>query len=670
MDAFGGTIGKHKKGGLVYTLKERCMVCYTCVRECPGKAIKIRNGQAEVIEERCIGCGNCVKVCSQKAKVYRESIEDVLEILENNDDVAACLAPSFPAEFQDISDYKILIGMIRKLGFKYVNEVAFGADLVSLKYKELLTNPGNKRYITSDCPAIVTYIEKYQPNLVENLVPIVSPMVALSRVLKKQHGEGVKIVFIGPCIAKKDESEEVNSVITFGELRAIFEMKGINSDNAEASNFDQPYSGKGAIFAISRGLGLTIDLHKDIYEENIIVAAGKTDFQEAIKEFDSGILSNHHLELLCCQGCIMGVGVTSSGKPYAKRALINNYVTNKLKNLDLKKWKEDIEHYKDINLSRTFRQNDTRMPIPENEKLEEVLQKMGKFNESQHLNCGACGYETCKEHAIAIINSLAEDEMCLPYTIEKLHNSVVDLALSNNKLASVRQDLRHSEKLAHMGQLSAGVAHELNNPLGVIIMYSNLLLENCIKEDETRKDLELIVQQAERCKNIVGGLLNFARKNKMRYEQINVDELIELCTSSIIIPDGIKMEIIKNVKTGRVFIDREQIVQALSNLLKNGVEAMGVKGKLEFSVTENDSTLNFTIKDNGTGIKKQDMDKIFNPFFTTKDIGKGTGLGLATTYGIIKMHKGKITVSSNADKNSGETGTTFKISIPLNTQYN
>ena len=153
---------------LVYTIKELCRTCYTCVRECPAKAIRIVGGQAEVIDERCIACGNCTKVCSQGAKVFLNTTDRVLKLLDTRKNVAALLAPSFPAEFQEIADYRNLIGMIRMLGFRYVHEVSFGADLVARRYKELV-DAGNQYYISSDCPSIVNYIKHYHTNLVENL---------------------------------------------------------------------------------------------------------------------------------------------------------------------------------------------------------------------------------------------------------------------------------------------------------------------------------------------------------------------------------------------------------------------------------------------------------------------------------------------------------------------
>ena len=222
---------------LVYTVKDRCRVCYTCVRECPVKAIRIFNGQAEVIAERCIACGNCVRVCSQDAKVFIDSREQVKILLKGNRPVYAIIAPSFPAEFTEIKDYKILVGMIRTLGFDKVLEVSFGADMVAKEYNKLLGQNGRKHYISSDCPAIVNYIENYHPNLVSSLAPIASPMVALCRVIRKKYGEEPLIVFIGPCIAKKAESDEIDEAITFRELRKLFQEFGITPEKAEPASF-------------------------------------------------------------------------------------------------------------------------------------------------------------------------------------------------------------------------------------------------------------------------------------------------------------------------------------------------------------------------------------------------------------------------------------------------
>lgn len=653
---------QHKK--LVYTVKELCRVCYTCVRECPAKAIKIVNGQAEVIPERCIGCGNCIKVCSQDAKVFILSRLEVKQLLQSGQKVVAMVAPSFPAEFSEVKDFRQFVGMVRALGFSHVFEVGFGADLVANAYKKLLNDKDGKGYISSDCPAIVSYIRYYHPDLVKHLAPLVSPMVAMLRVVKQMLGNDVKVVFIGPCIAKKAESAEVDEVLTFRELRGMLDHAGIDFQTVTPSNFDPPRAGRGAIFPVSRGLIQTVNILDDIVEGNVLVAEGRIGFQEAIKEFESGNLQNQNLELLCCEGCIMGPGMTAGGKRFERRTYVSSYVQHKLQPEQKKEWETHFNEFANIDLTQSFSSNDRRMPLPSEEQVNKVLASMGKFSPRDHLNCGACGYDTCLEHAIAIVEGLAEVEMCLPYTIEELHDSIKDLAISNETLAKVQQALKHSEKLAHMGQLSAGIAHELNNPLGVVLMYSNILLDECPPTDPLRQDLELISAQAERCKKIVSGLLNFARKNQVKLEEIDLKKLAEDSLASVVKPDNIKTGVICRGSNLKANLDYEQMMQVLTNLNKNAIEAMPNGGTLVVEVEATDTEVTFSVRDTGVGIPEEHMDKLYTPFFTTKGIGKGTGLGLATTYGIVKMHKGRIEVESNTDAHRGQTGTIFRIILP------
>ena len=650
---------------LVTTDQEKCKACYTCVRECPVKAIKIINGQAEVIASRCIGCGNCTRVCSQNAKVFLDTTDEAGEIINGDATRVACLAPSFPAEFCEIKDYRILVGMIKKLGFDHVVEVAFGADLVAHEYQKILDAEGPDDTISSDCPAVTYYVQYYYPDLAKSLSRVVSPMVATARVVKDLYGMDCKTVFIGPCVAKKAESAEIDVVLTFIELRKLFSQKGITADNVQPSEFDGPIGGKAAIFPVTRGKLHSVDKSGDICEENIFVASGRVDFREAIKEFKTEPLSTKHLELLCCEGCIMGPGMSKGGNHFSKTANIRNYVREKLDKLDFQEWGKNFNYYKDFDYSRTFISDDRRNPLPSNEEIEAVLQRIGKFSLQDQLNCGACGYDSCIEHAMAIISGLAETEMCLPFTIDKLHKSIQELNITNEKLASARQSLIQSEKLATMGQLSAGIAHELNNPLGIITMYSNILLEDHKDNDQICNDLKLIAEQAERCKKIVGGLLNFARKNQLNYSIVNIDQFVEHSVDSIIIPENVKVTFKSDLTDNSVSIDPDQWMQVLTNIEKNAIEALPAEGGvLNISLYETDDNVIFSFSDNGSGISKENMDKLFTPFFTTKPIGKGTGLGLSLIYGIVKMHRGHVSVNSNSDNEKGPTGTTFKIQIP------
>ncbi|HBG71000.1 MAG: hypothetical protein A2W93_03140 [Bacteroidetes bacterium GWF2_43_63] len=649
---------------LVYTVKDRCRVCYTCVRECPVKAIKIINGQAEVISSRCIGCGNCTKVCSQGAKAFIDTTKGVYELLKSDQKTIALVAPSFAAEFSELPDYKILIGMLRKSGFHHVVEVGFGADLVAVEYKNVMDDPDGEKTISSDCPAIAYYVRHYHPELTDALAKIVSPMVAMVRIVKKKYGENVRTVFIGPCIAKKAESSEVDHVITFKELRQMFSALDVKAESSTPSDFDPPKAGRAAIFPVTRGKLHSINKSDNICNENIIVASGRVHFREAIKEFEEDLNRSQHLELLCCEGCIMGPGMTSSNKIFTKTTNIRNYVREKLQNFDKDEWKKEFDEAQSIDFSASFTPADRRIPIPSTEAIAAVLQNIGKTKPEDHLNCGACGYDTCVEHAIAIVEGLAETEMCLPYTIEKLHHSITDLNSSNEQLASAQQSLKQSEKLANMGQLSAGIAHELNNPLGIITMYSSILMEEASADSPVRKDLELIVEQADRCKKIVGGLLNFARKNQVNLVETNIVTFTHHSIDSIIIPDNIKIEFQSNLTNPYAWIDNDQWMQVLTNIEKNAIEAMPEGGILKIDICELDDEIEFSISDTGVGISKENLDKIFTPFFTTKPIGKGTGLGLPLIYGIVKMHNGQVNIETNDDPAQGQTGTCFKIKIP------
>jgi signal transduction histidine kinase len=360
----------------------------------------------------------------------------------------------------------------------------------------------------------------------------------------------------------------------------------------------------------------------------------------------------------------MGPGLSKNGKQYNRRSLVSNYANSKMQNIDMAKWTAAIDEFSELDLSVVHRNEGGPIEDLTEKDVSDVLLKMGKKTRKDELDCGACGYETCVEHAIAIKKGLAEVEMCLPYTIEKLHKSVKDLALSNEKLSSMRQALKQSEKLAHMGQLSAGIAHELNNPLGVVIMYSNILLDEAPDGDPVKDDLKLIVEQAGRCKKIVAGLLNFARKNQVNHQHVSIKDLVNHSLDSIIVPSKVKILINDETTNPDAMLDVEQMMQVITNLVKNAIDAMPQGGSISIKLEDTLSDVFFIFSDTGTGIREEDRAKIFEPFFTTKSIGQGTGLGLATAYGIVKMHKGQITVESNNDPAKGPTGTTFRIALP------
>ncbi len=651
----------------IQTVPERCRVCYTCVRECPAKAIRIIDGQARVIHERCIGCGNCVKVCSQNAKQVVDSIPRVRNLLAEDRPVAAVIAPSFPAEFTEW-EHTTLVGMMRALGFDWVAEVAFGADLVARDYKELLAST-EAPMIATTCPAVVLYVEKYVPDMLHALSPVVSPMVAMSRVMRSLHGPDIRVVFVGPCTAKKGEgvdesvSGDIDAVLTFRELHQMIDEAVLVPDLVEKTDFDPPHAGHGALFPLCGGMLQAAGIEEDLVACDVVSANGD-HFTTALREFASGDMQTQLLEVLACDGCVMGAGMSTEASLFRRRGQVSNYVRNEITARDVATWQENMTRFADLDLRRGYSNKDQRLDIPEGDDVVGILRRMGKFRPEDELNCGACGYDTCREHAIAIHKGLAESEMCLPYTIDRLNETVGELAKSNDELATTQEALMQSERLASMGQLAAGIAHEVNNPLGVVLMYAHLMLDDLDSNSRYRKDAAMIAEQADRCKKIVAGLLHFARQNKVLREPTDVGDLIARAIRAVVTPANVTVTIDNQLENSIAELDADQMLQVLTNLISNAYAAMPDGGDLTVSARGENGHICLSVTDTGTGVLPEYRAKIFEPFFTTKQIGKGTGLGLAVTYGIVKMHRGDTRLESNRDPADGPTGTTFFVTIP------
>ncbi|MHB0997460.1 MAG: [Fe-Fe] hydrogenase large subunit C-terminal domain-containing protein [Elusimicrobiales bacterium] len=652
---------------LVSTIKERCKACYTCVRGCPAKAIRISAGQAEVIKERCISCANCVLMCSRGAKETKQSLSAVKALLKSGTPVAAAIAPSFPVEFGGIDPLR-LAGMLKSIGFKYVCEVAFGADMVSLQYRKLINDNPGRKFISTACPAVVSFVEKYHPALVGSLAPIVSPMVAEARVIRDLYGKDVKVVFIGPCVAKKGETArntaDIEESVTFTELRALFKEAGVDRNSALDAQFDPPHPAKGVLYPMGGGLLNSAELEEDLLSGRFLSSEGLENFPEVLKNLEHGDIDADFIDLLCCNGCIMGPGISVKSSKHAREAALRRYAKKSYFSVKLADWEESVRRFRGLDYSASFQADDRRMKLPGADALKAVLEKLGKTNPEDELNCGACGYPTCVEHAVAIIRGIAESEMCLPYTIDRLKSTADELTVSYNQLAKTKQALMQSEKLASMGQLAAGVAHELNNPLGVVLLYAHLLAEQCDKDSRTFADARMITEQADRCKKIVGGLLNFARKNKPFFRQTSLVKLVDNYFKTAPLPPSVALRLDLSPEDLQAEMDPDQIIQVLTNLVTNALEAMGGGGSLTVGTFAEGSSVCFSVRDTGCGIKPENIRKIFEPFFTTKQIGKGTGLGLAVSYGIIKVHRGNITVASNSDPAAGPVGTVFAVKLP------
>jgi two-component system, NtrC family, sensor kinase len=655
---------------VVSTIKEKCRRCYTCVRKCPAKAIKVEEGQAKVVKERCIACGSCIKVCRQEAKAVRDSIQQAKEFLAHGEGAIACLAPSFPAAFPQTKPGQI-ISALKVLGFAEVMEVAFGAELVARAHARWARKNKNKFFISSPCPALILYIKKYFPSLVPHLAPIVSPMVAIGRMIKRAYRPEAKVVFIGPCIAKKAEiddpevSQDVDVVLTFSELEEMIKEKGIALEKLPESDPDGPTPNLGRIFPVPGGLLRTAAMREDICQNQILTTEGKDACTQILNELLDGAVEAQFLDLLFCEGCINGPAFPNELSVFARKELVANYAKMRLAKERETKNSADLRKYGRINLKRTFSVEDRRLPTPSYEIIREILRRTNKIRTEDELNCGACGYNSCQEKASAVYWGLAENEMCLPYLIDQLEENLNRLAQSHRELTETQQQLIQSEKMASVGQLAAGVAHEINNPLGTILLYSHMLLEKLESQDARRDELDTIAKEAARCRDIVRGLLNFARQRKLQVEDIDLNKILyEALAVAAKQPSFQMVKIIQDLdpKLPLISGDPVQLKEVFANILSNAGEAMPDGGEVRvFSrFPDSGNQIEVVIHDTGHGIPPENLNKIFMPFFTTKKIGKGTGLGLAIAYGIIKMHRGSIEVESKK-----EEGTLFRVKLPL-----
>lgn len=395
--------------------KAKCKDCYKCLRECPVKAIKIENHQAKIIKERCILCGKCTRICPQNAKSVHSSKEEVLELIKNNEKVIASVAPSFVSNF-GIDDFSIMKIALCKIGFYDAQETSIGANVVTQEYKKMLESGKFKNFITSACPSINRMIQIYYPELLKYLAPVDTPAIAHAKMIKQEE-EDAKVIFIGPCIAKKMEAKEsqvIDGVLTFEELVEIFTDKNIdlNMISKLPIKEENKVANKAKFYPISRGIIKSFDVLPEGYE--YIAVDGVERCFDILNNLDT--LSGVFLELnSCAHACVNGpCSLTTQEDSIKSNKSIRNYVNKEIKNCGTQ---SEIDYNIDISTEhKKLRIND----LPGTDKeIEAILAKTGKLKPEDELNCGVCGYSTCRAKAWAVLNGYADIDMCLPYMRKK-----------------------------------------------------------------------------------------------------------------------------------------------------------------------------------------------------------------------------------------------------------
>lgn len=394
----------------VYTLKNECHDCYKCVRKCQVKAIKIQNGSASVITEKCIACGHCVIECPANAKRVRNDIDKVKTLFIAKKKVFVSLAPSW-AGIYDLEPKK-MIALLKYLGFSAVSETALGAEEVSIETAKWLKEQDKGLFISSACPVIVDYVRKYEPNYTKNITPFASPALTHAKYLKSLYGNDIAIVFIGPCIGKKNESDRhpelIDVALTFDELNYWIKDDFVNIEEISVSEDDKfvPHAAnEGSLYPIEGGMNETIRLSGIDKDTVLMTISGLKPFRHALSSFKKTNKKIFVEALSCETGCVKGPCRSSKKSGIS----ITSDILSKVK------FREVIPSNPTTVVEVTYEPEYTEKHEYSPDEIAEAMKRIGKTREEDELNCGGCGYRTCRDLACALISGNAETSMCVSY---------------------------------------------------------------------------------------------------------------------------------------------------------------------------------------------------------------------------------------------------------------
>ena len=388
--------------------KSNCKNCYKCIRHCPVKSIRFSGNQAYIIGNECILCGQCFVVCPQDAKQIVDETEKVKVLLQSGAPVYVSLAPSFVANYEGVG-IGAMRDALKALGFADVEETALGATIVKREYDRMINEEDRDIVISSCCHSINLLIQKYFPSELPYLANVMSPMQAHCSDIKKRVPDA-KTVFVGPCVAKKDEAQYyegiVDAVLTFDEL-----TKWLKEENVELkSEMDSSENSRARFFPTTGGILKT--MAKDNPEYSYMAIDGVENCMEALRDIESGRIHKCFIEMSACAGSCVGGPVMEKfhRSPVKDYMAVSHFAGKRDFN---------IEQPDALSIKKTFTMIEKKLPEPSESEISDILRQMGKFKPSDELNCGTCGYSTCREKAKAVIQGKAEISMCLPYLKDK-----------------------------------------------------------------------------------------------------------------------------------------------------------------------------------------------------------------------------------------------------------
>ncbi len=405
----------------------KCTNCHKCMRMCGVKAIKVVGGRVQIMNKYCIGCGQCMEICPQNTRTHRSDIDAVKEMIRNGEQVYLSVDPSYPGIF-DYDDPRKLVGALFSLGFTQVRETAEGAEYVTTQYADLLQEGSMENIITTSCPSVVDLIEKHYPEVLDCMAPVVSPVAAHAKLIKKVKGAHVKVVYAGPCLSRSVEklhfSEDIDGVIDFREIEQWFAEKGITIADSTPRDFDNPDPMIDRLYAVDSGILRCIEAKKinDGYQK--ISVSGIKNCREFLHSMKKGYVHKTFAELnVCPGGCVNGPCIDKN-RGFRFRATLDLERSVQKKNPPIRHEMTKEE------LTTAFAAHPLYDINPTEDEISAMLEIIGNIAHTTNLDCGACGYETCREKAIAMYRDNAERTMCLMYSYEKAR-SMSNLVLQN-----------------------------------------------------------------------------------------------------------------------------------------------------------------------------------------------------------------------------------------------
>lgn len=425
-----------RAGGPVFTLLNECHDCYKCIRLCPVKAIEVKGGRAEVIPGRCLACGRCVSACPSRAKFIRHDLDAVRDLTHSGQRLIVSLAPSWRASFDKSAEQ--MVGFLKILGVEGVSETALGAQEVSLATADFLRQARPDLYISSACPVIVDYIRLYRPQYAPNIVPLASPALTHAAFLKKTYGEEIKVVFIGPCIGKKNEADRhpelLAGALTFDELDLWLteEAETFRGASLAGGGFVPSGANEGGLYPMDGGMIKTLSLAGVSEDEADLVNIASLDlFMQALESYEPERLTKPlFIEAMACPGgCLAGPCSLSKRSDFFKMAAI----------------KSAVELRPKMPASPAFVLPAEYEPLPVESHVysfddyQRALRSLGKILPEDEMNCSGCGYATCREMARALLDGRAEPAMCISH-MRKIASRKADALLKSMPSAMVVVD--------------------------------------------------------------------------------------------------------------------------------------------------------------------------------------------------------------------------------------